>query len=67
MWDGIAAHPFSGFCQIHLLEYPLAPHIEFQKLPVSSVGENNILILFKTETGSFQNVFCVVIIGNFFI
>jgi len=47
MWVGITTKPFSGFCHIHLLGYPLSQHLKFQKLPVSFVRWINVLILLK--------------------
>jgi len=38
MCVGITAEPFSGFCHIHLLGYPLSQHTQFQKLPVCFVS-----------------------------
>jgi hypothetical protein len=65
MWGGITAKPFSGFLHTHSLGYPLSQHMKFQKLPVSFVWWFKGLILLMMETGSFQNVLCVVIIEKF--
>ena len=39
MWVGITAKPFSGFCHVHFLIYPLLQHAGFQKQPVSYAGD----------------------------
>jgi hypothetical protein len=53
------------FFHMHLLGYQLLQHTKFQKLPVCFIRYINVLIVLKTETVSFQNFLCILLIGKF--